>query len=223
MKQTLLKIRVPDGHTLYPRQLRGLVAKLDKPSPALFARDEFGTSVKYPGVRFVGGRNWVGVLADEAHEEVLSRSIGDVLLQVSRHVGQPCPVEVEQHDLSLNASDRPYNYRASRIALKLRTHKGRNEPTSVVLADRIYGSIDRTCAQFGLDCPDQESMGIMNVVIERDIGMRLDTAEGETGEFVSLIEATFTLHADLRGMWFVGNLTARGHGRVFKQYALKGV
>jgi hypothetical protein len=222
MKQTLLKISLPRGSTLYPGRLRTLVAALGHRAPELFARDALGRTVVYPGIRFVGGGGWVGLLADELHEDVLMRHIGDVLMAASKEVGQACPVEVEHHDCQLIAGQRPYNYYAGRIALKRRHLKARTADIAELLTERIYQALDRTCAQFGMDCPDIDSLGVMNVDVQRSIGMPLETSAGESREYVSLVDASFTLHAELKGLWFVGNLTARGHGRVVTPYGIKG-
>lgn len=222
MKQTLLKIMLPHGCNLYPGRLRTLTAALDKPSASLFARDEAGQTVKYPGVRFVGGQRWVGVLADQEHEDVLLAHTGQILMAVSKDVGAPCPVEVETHDCSLTPTHHPIAYRANRIAIKKRHPGARSAEITQLLASRIYSSIDRTCAKFGIYCPDVEDLGVMGVRVEREIGMRLETDKGQSNEFVSLIDASFFLHAELRGYWFVGNLTARGHGRVSRDLSLLG-
>ena len=222
MKQTLLRIKLPPGSTLYPGRLRTLTASLDKPSAALFARDDAGRTVKYPGVRFVGGKSWVGVLADSEHEDVLLAHTGQILMAVSKEVGSACPVELETHQCSLSPTHHPIAYRANRIAIKKRSPEARTADTADLLTRRIYTSIDRTCAKFGIYCPDIEDLGVTGVKVEREIGMRLETADGEYNEFVSLIDATFFLHAELLGHWFVGNLTARGHGRVARDLSLLG-
>lgn len=222
MKQTLLKIKLPVGLTLYPDQLRTLTAALDKPSALLFARNAEGQTLKYPGVRFIGAHGWVGVLADEDHEEVLLRHTGEILMAASKSLGKPCPVEIETHECALNPVHHLIGYRATRIAIKRRHPSARSADTAELLERRIYNSIDLTCAKFGIYCPDVDDLGIMGVTVEREIGMRLDTDRGETSEAVSLVDATFFLHAELRGHWFVGNLTARGHGRVTRDLSLLG-
>lgn len=220
MKQTLLRIKLPEGEVLYPSQLRSITAALNKPARALFARDEAGQAVVYPGVRFVGGKSWVGILADEAHQELLMVHAGLVMMAVGKAVKGPCGFEVEDLECSLQAVHYPIAYRAQRIAIKKR-HLHTADVTEL-LTQRIYQSIDRTCARFGMDCPDMEDMGIIGVHVEREIGMRLETDQGPTQQFVALIDATFSLHANLKGMWFVGNLTSRGHGRIVKHFGLLG-
>ena len=37
-----------------------------------------------------------------------------------------------------------------------------------------------------------------------------------TNEYVTLVDAKLMIHAELKGMWFLGNLTARGYGRVIQ-------
>lgn len=223
MKQYLLKINLPPGVTRRPGDLRSLTASLNSSSPALFGRDEDGKTVHHPKAKFVGGAGWVGLLVNQHNEELLRRHAGDVLLMLSQALKQPCAVQFEEHDYALIPTHSPVEFRAREMALKMR---GGNNPRAnpdvdvpALLKKRLYASIDRACAEAGIDCPDEETLGIDNIEINRSIGMRLVADTGPTKEFVGLMDVSFTLHANLRGIWQVGSLTSRGYGRLQRQAA----
>jgi hypothetical protein len=215
MKQTLLRIQLPEDESLVSQDLRSLVASLDQPSRALFARNDDGTTVDFPGVRFIGGGRWVGVVADEAHEPVLMAHAGEILLAVSKRLKKPSGVMIETHHLDLEPLHHPLAYIARRVVLKKRS-TSRLTGTSLeqAVAQRLYRDIDRTCARYGLDCPDPQTLEIGAVKILRDIGMPLCSKGKPTGQFVKLCDVSFTAHAKLTGFWFAGGLSSRGHGRI---------
>lgn len=221
MHQTLLKITIPKGEKLYADQFRMIVAAQDKLSPALFGRGEDGNTVADPEVRFVGGHQWVGLVADGAHEQVVYESLGTVLDATARHFGKACAVEIERHELSFRPTDYPIFYRATGVALKRRGQQAWEQDPAELLTARIGSTLVKQVDHRGLDHPGVEALEVANVDFDRQLGMQLKVQTGPTKEYVSLFpRVTFSVFAELKGFWFVGNLSARGHGRILGQARL---
>lgn len=220
MEQTLLRISTSSQARLYPAELRQMVAALDMKSPALFARGPDGITQNYPGVCFVGGPTWVGATADPEHKDVLMANLGYILLEVNKYMGQPCPFNVESRVFDIERTQYPLNYRVFNMAIKSRSQTRRTKEPIELVTEAIYKSIEQTCIHYGLDCPEQDELGLMNVVIDRHHGMLLKTSYTDKGEYVGRFNASFSLHADLKGVWQLGNIKARGHGMVQRNRAI---
>lgn len=216
MQQTLLRMSLPKGQPLWPDELRTLVARQDKlVDPLLMGRDNQGRTLHNPPVRFVGSQQWVGLVANPGHEDLLHAHIGAVIKAVSQHLGTPLPVTVEQRELSLVRDQVPRVYAAMHVALKRRHESARNRPVEELFVERLRDGLERQASQFGLDCPMGDELEIGNVRIERQLGMYLKTDQGVTGEAVTLLsKVEFTMFTKLRGFWFAGNLSSRGYGRL---------
>lgn len=216
MHQTLLRMSLPNGRTLWPDELRAVVARQDKLiDPLLMGRDEHGRTLPNPPVRFVGSRKWVGLVANPGFEDLLYAHTGVVIKAASQQLGVPVPVVVEEHELRLSRSHTPSFYAALNVAFKRRNETARGMPEAELFVDRLRKGLERQAMLFGIDCPMGDELEIDNVRIDRQLGMGLKTDRGLTGEAVTLLtKVEFTMFAELRGFWFAGNLSSRGYGRI---------
>lgn len=215
--QTLLRISLPDGFTLYASHFREMLAKLPGVPAALFHRDAEGKTLnERPGIRAMGGAGWVGLLADSEHAPLVIAAAGAAILAVSTFVGRPCKVQMENLNFGIKLAHSPQTYWVREMAIKRKSPKARAQDVGSLIAERALSSIEATCEKYGLDCPTSNQLEITTTEIVRERGMNLETSTGLTGMFVHLVDAVITVHADLGGMWFVGNLTARGYGRLIQ-------
>lgn len=219
MDQHLLKITLPHSQAIFPAEFRELLAKIPNLPNALFHRDEAGETINHiPGIRVVGGAGWVGIVADEENEPLLRMATAPAIMAVSNKLGVACPVVIERRKFALMPIQTVKRYYVREMVIK----KGlRGTPTKEhvdeIVARRIVESIERTCARYGWDCPTAEAMGI--VVDQTDHkALRLVTTTGITNQYVALLNTTVYMHLDLDGIWFAGNLTARGYGRIIADH-----
>lgn len=216
-KQTLLRISLPDGVTLYASHFRKMLAKLPGMPAALFHRDGEGKTInERPGIRVVGGTGWVGLLADSENEPLVTAVTGAAILAVSAYANHPCKVQMESLNFGVKLSQSPQMYWVREMVIKRKSPKARAQEVGSLIAERVLTSIEATCEKYGFDCPTANQLEISTVEIVRERGMNLETSTGLTGMFVHLVDAVVMVHADLDGMWFVGNLTARGYGRLIR-------
>lgn len=214
MKQLLLRMALPAQSKLFPDQFREAMARRVGEVPGLFHYEENGrTAQGRPAVRFLGGKNWVGIVADEAASDLLYGQVGAAIETVTEHCGRPVSVNVEEHEVSLALRDAPRQYRITRMALKRRTDPARNKPIEELVKERLLSSIEAQALRFGFDCPVRSELD-MHLSIGQQFGMPLRTTTGTTKEYITVVSAEFTTHLHLGGFWFGGNLTARGHGRI---------
>jgi len=213
--QSLLRIALPPGCRVYPSTFRELLSKVPDLPNALFHRDESGQTINArPSLRVVGGQAWVGLLANPGQERLLRDAVGPAIIAISNYTGLACKVEMETLDYDLRASDEPTVYWIREMAIKRRHPRAMSLDIETLIAERTLGAIEAACLDAGIDCPTAEQLGIQTLEAIRPRGMQLLTTTGLTKEFVTLVDARVMLHGKLNGMWFAGNLTSRGYGRI---------
>lgn len=215
-RQTLLRIELPEDVRLYPQRFRELISKESAGAlpPAIFHAEEGGTpATGMPSVRIIGGRRWVGVLTDDAHAPLVYEVMGAAVRAAISVAQRPLATRIEEHHLRIRPCQHPVRYWIREMALKRRTPAARAADLSALVRARLLSGIARMAARYGIDCPTDDQLEV-DVDLRRHLGLRLSTTTGPTNEFVTLVDASFTLHAELKGLWFAGNLTARGYGRI---------
>ena len=214
-QQSLLRIHLPPGHRVYPSTFREMLAKVPDLPNSLFHRDDNNETLNSrPGVRVVGARTWVGLLANPGYDRVVRDAVGPAIIAVSNHTGIACKVEMEQLEFGLVARDEPTVYWIREMAIKRRGPRALNMDLESLIAERVLTSIEAACSSADFECPTKEQLDIRTVEVVRSRGMQLQTTSGVTKEFVQLVDARVMIHAKLNGMWFAGNLTSRGYGRI---------
>lgn len=176
-----------------------------------------------PPVRIVGGKTWVGVIADPGREDMVLPHIAAILAVATKIANSPVKIQVEQHEFNINYTEHPVKYMLREMVIARRNEKARSEDLSKLVTERIWGGasggnhygIDGTCAAFGFEPPSKEMLDI-KVFPLKNIGMALRPADGKSNEYMSLVDAEIWMNANLAGIWQVGNLTARGYGRIIK-------
>lgn len=216
-KQTVLRIGLPNGMRLYPSQFREMLAKIPELPNALFHRDEKGQTInERPGIRVAGATGWVGLVADQGCEKLLRDAAGAAILAVGNHTGRPCQVQIEEFDFGLKALAEPKTYWIREMAIKRVRLRSLELDVESLIQERALTSIEAACDKYGIECPTADDLGIRTVEIVHQRGLRVQTTLGITNMFCTLVDARVMIHADLDGMWFVGNFTSRGYGRIIK-------
>ncbi|MYM92618.1 type IV CRISPR-associated endonuclease Csf5 [Duganella vulcania] len=213
MKQTLLRIALPRGKTLYPTDFRRLMAKQPGVPDDLFHYTDGKPSNGRPAVRFVGARGWVGIIADEENSPLIVELMGCAVRGAMDHCGCVVQAQIEEHEMGLTLSHAPKQYWISEMALKARYRRSREMDVGELAKERLLAAIESISARYGFDCPPASELGI-ELEVKRTLGMPIGKGTGPVDEYVTLVNAEFMIHADLKGMWFAGNLTARGYGRI---------
>jgi len=214
MKQTLLRIGLPAGTLLYASRFRELVARLPNMPAMLFNRGEDRRTLpSTPTVRFVGGRQWVGILADPGHEGLVYDVMGAAVRAVTQEISKAVPVSVEEHELGVKSCQWPVRYWIREMAIKRRTDVRRAASTHDLVAELLLRDIEAQAERFGLDMPTRDQLDLF-VEVVNEKGLRLQTTSGVTNEYVHLVNASVDVNAEMRGIWFAGNLTSRGYGRI---------
>jgi hypothetical protein len=216
-KQTVLRIGLPDGMRLYPSQFREMLAKIPELPNALFHRDEKGQTInERPGIRVAGATGWVGLIADENCSKLLREAAGAAILAVGGYTGRPCPVQIEEFDFNLKRLMEPKIYWIREMAIKRMRPRALAMDTESLIAERTLKSIEAACDMYGIECPTVDELGIKTVEVVHEQGLRVQTTNGPTNLFCTLVDAKVMIHGDLEGFWFVGNFTSRGYGRIIR-------
>lgn len=218
-KQVLLKIDLPQGTRVYISDFREYVAKAMGQLPAcpeLFHYVNPGqTAPNMPRTRFVGGKRWLGILTDEANENVLYTAMGPAVQAIQHLCGRVTPIYIERVELKLTPVFHPSRrYWVREMAIKQRSRRKREMDPVELVSQEILTGLKRQAEAYGLAWPGDDKIGLDRVVVEKARGLALRTTEGVTGEYVGLFDASFSLNASLEGYWLVGNLTSRGYGRI---------
>lgn len=238
-KQYLLRFALPDGIRMYPNALREALARSNALPPAFFGYDaETGHPLRcrektkdgaslagtlaqainpqaFQPIRIVGGKSWVGVLADEATRPLLEQAIAPALSAVVAHCRKPVPVNIEEIPLAFASTETPVLYRVREMAIK----KGLSKQSSVetqmdVIKARIESSLQKQADFYGFDCPPPELLEVRVADITKTRGLQIVGQDGPTRQFAALVDLAFFANARLKGQWVVGNMTSRGYGRV---------
>ena len=222
MNQTLLRINLPRGVRVYPSAFREALARESDLPPAFFHRKDGKTINARPTIRTAGTRNWVGLVADgEESRQLLYQAVEPAMKIVNRLAGAPCFMEIENLNYHLASRQTPQRYFLREIVIKQRSKIRRTAPLEDVIKGSILQSIRDTCAQMEWDCPEDEDLGVIVKEVTHARGMLLQTTTGVTKESVGLFDAEILIHAELKGIWFLGNLTSRGYGMLIKPYGGK--
>lgn len=253
MHQTLLRINLPEGVVCHPAPFREKLATTALPSEFFhygkeiecqdrktelvdgkLVKTELGRITKHfdapiplngrPPIRVIGGRRWLGVVADPNAEDLLMSHVGTIIQTAAGVAGKPCKVEIEQRQFGIRYTETPMRYMLREMAVKRRGAQAREKDIGQLVAERIFGGanggfhgIDGTCAEFGFEPPVKELLEI-KVFPTRAIGLHNRTSNGQSKEYVSLVDAEVWMNAHLAGIWQVGNLTARGYGRLIRTW-----
>lgn len=225
--QHLLRFTLPEGVRIYPSDFRKSLAGTNQLRPEFFHYDpDTGHPVRegqnksaIPGIRIVGGRTWVGVLASPSCKDLLDQSIPTIIYTISGICKKPVATEFSSYTFAIHATQTPIRYRVREMVIKKGAKKDMPEAERIALIkSRIQQAIYNQAKDHGMDCPTNEQLGVMISKIERPRGLRIVSRNGETNQFAELVDVEFYVHAMLKGFWFAGNLTARGYGRIIQWF-----
>ncbi len=224
----LLRIATPSGKKpLYASQFRELLAKGGDGSallpPRFFHYAEDGRTLSgKPDIRVVGGSRWVGVLSQSGDSSLIDAATGTAARLVSEHFDTPVPIQIERPEFGVrqgsDASGGICHYFLRDMAIKRRTNARRTKDDASLVKDLLLAGLAEIAETYGFDLPPDRALGF-DLHELRCIGMQLGTTKGETREAVTLANASFSLRADLAGIWQVGHLQSRGYGRIVPRVA----
>lgn len=215
-EQTLLRIGLPGDRPLYASRFRELLARECNLPPMFFHRSPEGKPLEgQPLIRVVGGKKWVGILGDgEEGLNLVEMATGPAMRTIAREMGGSSPVRMESHKPEIKTCDRLVKYWVRELVVKRRSNKRRLDTEENLAEEMILRGLSRGVDRFQMDESILDDMLFRIEEVRRPRGLRLSTTSGDTNEFVTLMDVEFTLNRELSGIWFAGNLTSRGYGRI---------
>lgn len=233
-QQNLLRFKL--GHQaqpLYAQGFKDLTARyfqgnLTTGETLFHFRDGKPINTK-PDIRFVGGKTWVGVLSDKGNTELLVNHVADFSRILSKHSGRPVPMTLEELDFDAQLATVPSIYYFRDVAV--RRSKGWKGTLEDLFINRLTRALRSYRDTRNLDLPGshESAKADAQAIVDRlqiqvheiaSVGMRLTVAAGDTYEYMHLLNGKFSMYCDLSGIWQIGNLQSRGHGRIVKQYGV---
>ena len=196
-----------------------------------------------PDIRFVGGKNWVGILSRGGDMDALLPVAGIATSVVSNYIGQPAPMELLEPEYGVDSAEYPICYFFRDVVSKHANRwKGSNKDLVIRhLCEQLRSERDRlfldlpgipkeTFVRDGkmmqrdhaeAECALIKERLSIEVHEVRSIGMRLNTANGPTNNFVRLLSGSLTMFLKTKGIWQFGSLQSRGHGRLIHEIGNK--
>lgn len=222
--QQLLRITTPkDRKPLWASSFREMLAKGGDGSPLLppkfFHYDEHGRTLPgKPDIRIVGGARWVGILSQSGDTAMMDSVTGIASRLVGEHFNSPVPILIERPQFGVTPPEngdysRLHHYFLRDMVIKRRSNKRRNKDEADLVRERLLSGLGEIADTYGFDLPPERAIGL-NLSEVRCRCMKLMTVHGETAEAVLLANASFSMRANLAGIWQVGQLQARGYGRI---------
>lgn len=223
-KQRLLKIETPAGQKpLWASTFREMVAKGGDGSallpPRFFHYGEDGRTLPgKPDIRIVGGHRWVGILSQSGDNALMDAALGTAIRLVGEHYNMPVPIRVEQPEFGVAPAGQGdsggiFHYFLRDMAIKRRSDRRRALDTESLVKEVVLKGLGEIAETYGFDLPPDRALGL-RIHELRTIGLRLSTVSGATNEYVTLVNASVSMRANLAGVWQVGHLQARGYGRI---------
>lgn len=185
--------------------------------PAPATEEQRANPFALPGIRIVGSAKWVGILATgERYKPLLDAATVPAIQTIRALLGKATSVELEQRDLVAEALQYPRRYIIRELVMKSGLTK--EEGVSERVQERILQGLERQAAAYGLDLPTRGQLDVRVTNVDRPRGLRMVTSTGPTKQFVGLANVEFYACVDLKGYWFIGNLTSRGYGRIIAHH-----
>lgn len=214
--QHLLRLTLQPGALIYASRFRELLAKSEQLPNAFFHLDDAGETIKaLPGIRIVGGRGWVGILANESDRQLLYSAVGPAISVVTNELRVPVQAHIEQIEVGVAATQFPVEYWVRELVIRRRRKWVQDLPLEQVVSRTILRGLETFAEQSGLILPTVEQLELDNLEISKHLYLPLQTRHGTSAfEHANLVDAKFTLFAELKGHWVVGNFQSRGYGRI---------
>tara|TARA_R110001592_G_scaffold209888_5_gene461130 strand:- start:1348 stop:2040 length:693 start_codon:yes stop_codon:yes gene_type:complete len=218
MTQTYVKFTLPENTYIAANDLREAVAKnldgqLFKNKPALFNySDEKTTLPGRPANRFIGGLGWLGFVSENdalLPSMVIAPAITHLLsegVQVETYIGET--------EKLMSLTEEPQAYRFTSLIDQRDKVRGGGEGADELVKRHILSmfesALDEGVTSMPIDADDLE----ITVLESRRSG---ESMKFRTGGYraVAKIRATFTMRANLSGIWQAGHLQSRGHGLIY--------
>ena len=218
--QTLLRIALPDDVRVFPSQFRERLAKTEDLPASFFHYDAGRPMPGSPTVRIVGGKTWLGILASGADQYDLVSVAMKPALRALDLQGRVLRTTVETFDFAVEETHLPQTYFIREMAIKRRHPAARLADERDLVTDRLRQALIRQFDENGFGVPEDFPLMVTDVIRPR--GLHLKTANGQSNEYVTLLDARFAAPLKLLGFWFAGNLTARGYGRIIRDVGQLG-
>lgn len=235
MKQAHLRFTLPQDQRLGSGQFKDLVTKACSGLnivPESFFHYQNGRPIPnaMPDIRFIGGRQWVGILSASGDTNALLAVSGVASMALFKEFGVPVPMELLESTWGMEET--PYAQRyffRDVVHRKGHTWTGTNEELitrlviNVLQRERDEKGLDFPGLEVGAVEPEQYASADEQFLKERlaitvhecdEMGLRLTFADGQTNRYARMLRGSFSMNAKLSGIWQAGNLQSRGHGRL---------
>ena len=217
MTQTYVKFTLPRNTYIAANDLREAVAKsmdgqVFKNKPAMFNySDEKTTLPGRPANRFIGGLGWLWFVSE--NDPLLPSMVIAPAITHLIQEGLKAETFIGEIEKTMRLTDEPLAFRLT--SLVDQRDKSRGNETAEELVKRhvlamFESALDEGVIAMPVDADDLE----ITVLESRRSG---ETMTFRTGghRAVAKIRATFTMRADIKGVWQAGHLQSRGHGIVY--------
>ena len=223
MQQTYVKFTLPSGTYIHANELREAVAKgLDgqmiQNKPELFNYlSENKTKCDRPTNRFIGGLGWLGFVSD--NDQLMTTQVVAPAISFLMQIGINPETRVGETQKRARLTEEPNVYRLTGL-VDQRDKRREAENGVVESADDL---VKRHLLAMFNDAFDKgvivapytaEDLNIM-VLDSRRSGEKITFRSGGH-KAVAKVRATFTLQAELDGIWQAGHLQSRGYGLLYK-------
>lgn len=213
MRQALIRIQGPGNQKTFPPEIfRERIAKAADGDPR-FTPEFFGRgSHRAPDIRIIGNGHWVGVLSEGGHAEALAPAIDLVTQVASAYWERPLQAVLQQPEFGV--SDGVATYVIPDLVIKqARVELWHGAPVDLVKTVILNG-LDRIAMAYGIDLPTaRDLMPVIHAIDSTVKPLRVSGA-GTTAVKVVQMRVEISLAAELHGIWQVGSLQSRGHGRL---------
>lgn len=219
-QQAMLRIDAPaEAPPLRAAEFRELLARTadrnDLLPPAFFNYDTQGNSLSgAPDIRIIGGTRWVGIVSESGNEDMLDRAMGLATRASRQFWGKQGRVSLSHPEMSATPIDGVRTYYLRDMVIKRRSRIRQSTDTAELVHRIVLDGLDKAARRQGIDLPLDADIDL-RLHDMRELGLPIKVSNrGMSGEYATLVQATCTMAVDLRGIWQVGALQARGYGRI---------
>jgi len=227
--QNIITITIPQGATWYADDFRKTVRACVGGDDSfnglheLFNFQEDGHSMNNkPLCRFIGTKKTVGFVSERKNgQEDVSKIAGHIINAANKHFhGKDLGLKIFQQEKEIRFTSEPITYRlvggvkkGRTDAIRAMTKEQRQDIAPQVTEKMIKTMLEDALYQELFD--DLPPFNTLDFVLHEIRPLSVQITE-KSKEVATLVNATFSINADLAGYWQAGQLQARGYGLLHK-------
>lgn len=222
MQQTYVKFTLPrdtyiEANVLREAVAKGLDGQMFNSKPELFNYIHADkTNSSRPKNRFIGGLGWLGFVSESDHllpSMIIAPAITHLIKQ-----GINAETYIGEKQKSVTITDDPLVYRVTGLAdqrdKQREVDSGNAETPDELVKRHILSMFEHAFSEGTILSPIDEEDLNLTVIESRRAGEVIKFRNGGQ-KSVAKIRATFTMRANLTGIWQAGHLQSRGYGLLY--------